>query len=32
MAIAYHAGENTYAALSTKLRGVLYVGTAYGTS
>ncbi len=31
MAIVCHAGENAYAALSTKLQGVLYVGTAYGT-
>ena len=32
MAIACHAGENAYAALSTKLRGLSYVGTTYGVS
>ena len=29
---ACHAGENAYAALSTKLRGLSYVGTTYGVS
>jgi hypothetical protein len=29
MAIACHAGEYAYAALSTLLRGLMYVGTAY---
>jgi len=32
MAIACHAGENAFAALSTKLRGLSYVGTTYGVS
>jgi hypothetical protein len=32
MAIARHAGENAYAALSTMLQAVVYVGTTYGTS
>ena len=30
MAMACHAGENAYAALSTVLQGVSYVGTLYG--
>jgi hypothetical protein len=31
MAMACHAGEAAYAALSIKLQGVSYVGTIYGS-
>ncbi len=30
--MARHVGEKAYAALSTKLQVVLYVGTTYGAS
>jgi hypothetical protein len=32
MAIACHAGENAYAALSTMLHGLTYVGTTFGVA